>query len=132
LECSFAAQGTTLSKYHLEASFAYWGTVKADTAEKWESILQLYNQLLQLEYSPIAALDRTFALSKVKGAELAIIEAEKLKLENNHYYFTLLGALYKGLDDEKSRIKYEKAYLLAKTKEDKAVLERKLVNSSQT
>lgn len=121
-----AAQGTTLSKYHLEASIAYWSTVKADTAEKWESILHLYNQLLQLEYSPIAALNRTFALSKVKGAEVAIIEAEKLKLENNRYYFTLLGALYKDLDNAKSRINYEKAYSLAKTKGDKAVLERKL------
>lgn len=33
--------------------------------EKWENILQLYNLLLQLEYSPIVALNRIFALSKV-------------------------------------------------------------------
>jgi RNA polymerase sigma factor (sigma-70 family) len=47
-----ASQGKLLSKYHLEAGIAYWHTQKADTSEKWESILQLYNQLLQIEYSP--------------------------------------------------------------------------------
>ncbi|MEP6468117.1 MAG: sigma-70 family RNA polymerase sigma factor, partial [Parafilimonas sp.] len=34
-------QGNAISKYHLEASIAYWHTIKADTKEKWESILQL-------------------------------------------------------------------------------------------
>src|SRR5690606_12899932 len=47
------------SRYHLEAGIAYWHTVKADTHEKWENILQLYNNLLMLEYSPVAALNRT-------------------------------------------------------------------------
>jgi RNA polymerase sigma factor (sigma-70 family) len=59
--------GNSLSKYHLEASIAFWYTVKADTKEKWENILQLYNRLLQLEYSPIAALNRTYSLSKANG-----------------------------------------------------------------
>ena len=75
-----ASHGNKLSKYHLEASIAYWYTIKADSKEKWESILQLYNQLLQLEYSPVAALNRTYALSKANGKAQAIIEAEKLQL----------------------------------------------------
>ncbi|MFN8456985.1 MAG: DUF6596 domain-containing protein, partial [Anaerolineae bacterium] len=62
LSCS--ASGNKISKYHLEAAIAYWHTHKKDSPEKWENILQLYNQLLQLEYSPIAALNRTYALSK--------------------------------------------------------------------
>ena len=61
-----SAQGNKLSKYHLEASIAYWHTIKEDTKEKWENILQLYNQLLQLQYSPVAALNRTYALSKAR------------------------------------------------------------------
>ena len=43
-----AARGHKISKYHLEAGIAYWNTQKEDTHEKWESILQFYNQLLQL------------------------------------------------------------------------------------
>ena len=62
-----AASGNEISKYHLEASIAYWHTQKKDTKEKWETILQLYNRLLQIEYSPIAALNRTFVLSKTSG-----------------------------------------------------------------
>ncbi len=121
-----AAQGNKLSKYHLEASIAYWHTIKADTKEKWETILRLYNQLLITEYSPIAALNRTFALSKVRGKEEAIGEAEKLKLTDNHYYYTLLGELYRDIDNEKSRSNFEKALFLAKTRTDKQVIQKKI------
>jgi RNA polymerase sigma factor (sigma-70 family) len=121
-----ASQGNELSKYHLEASIAYWHTIKADTIEKWENILQLYNQLLQLEYSPIAALNRTFALSKVKGKETAIGEAEKLKLTGNRFYFTLLGELYSNIDNNKARDNFQKAISLAKTQTDKLVIQKKM------
>lgn len=84
-----SSRGNTISKYHLEAGIAYWHTQKGDTKEKWENILQLYNLLLQLEYSPIAALNRTYALSRANGIPEAIVEAEKLNLQANHYYFTL-------------------------------------------
>ncbi len=43
-----SASGPALTKYHLEANIAYWHCVKEDGVEKWENILQLYNQLLQL------------------------------------------------------------------------------------
>jgi len=115
-----------ISKYQLEAGIAYWNTQKADTREKWENILQLYNLLLQFEYSPIAALNRTYALSKVNGKLQAIIEAEKLKLENSHYYFTLLGELYLGIDDDKAKQNFQRAFLLAKTNTDKQTIKKKL------
>ena len=121
-----ASQGNSFSKYHLEASIAYWHTNKQDTNEKWENILQLYNKLLQIEYSPIAALNRTFALSKTYGKEKAIIEAEKLQLINNHYYFVLLGELYKDIDNEKAKVYLEKALALAKTQADKKIIITKI------
>ena len=67
---NLASTGDKISKYHLEAGIAYWHTIKADSKEKWENILQLYNRLLLIEYSPIAALNRTFALSKANGKHL--------------------------------------------------------------
>lgn len=118
-----AARGNKLSKYHLEANIAYWHTVKTDHKEKWEHILQLHNQLLVMEYSPIAALNRTFALSKVKGKEEAIFEAEKLNLTGNHFYFTLLGELYKGIDNDKAKVNFQKALSLAKTTPDKRIIQ---------
>ena len=121
-----ASQGNTLSKYHLEASIAYWHTIKADTKEKWENILQLFNQLLQIDYSPIAALNRTYALSKANGKGEAIIEAEKLKLTNNHFYFTLLGELYSDIDNNKAKENFQKALSLAKTQTDKQTIQKKI------
>jgi RNA polymerase sigma factor (sigma-70 family) len=121
-----AANGTSLSKYHLEAAIAYWHTNKTDTTEKWENILQLYNQLLRIEYSPIAALNRTYALAKANGIEEAIVEAEKLHLTDNHFYYTLLGELYKNSDFKKSKEHFEKALSLAKTPADKQTIQRKM------
>ncbi|GAB3524646.1 RNA polymerase sigma factor [Emticicia fontis] len=121
-----ASQGTRFSRYHLESSIAYWHTIKADTNEKWESILQLYNQLLIFEYSPIAALNRTFAFSKVYGKPKAIAEAEKLKLNDNPYYFTLLGELYKELDKAKAKENFQKAYQFAGTQADRQVIQKQM------
>jgi RNA polymerase sigma factor (sigma-70 family) len=120
-----ASTGKSLSRYHLEAGIAYWHTIKTDSTEKWENILQLYNHLLQMAYSPIAALNRTFALFKARGAEQAIIEAEKLQLTTNHFYCMLLGELYAGSDQVKARAHFEQALALARTKPDKqAILKR--------
>ena len=121
-----ASKGNEISKYHIEASIAYWHTIKTDTKEKWENILQLYNKLLQIEYSPIAALNRTFALSKANGKQEAIGEAEKLNLLGNHFYFTLLGELYTDVDNKKAKDYFQKAMELAKTQTDKLTIQKKI------
>jgi len=121
-----AASGETISKYHIEATIAYWNTQKADTGEKWENMLQLYDRLLQIDYSPIAALNRTYALSKVSGKPAAIAEAEKLNLTSNQFYFALLGELYTGIDDNQARLHFQRAADLARTAADKQALQRKI------
>jgi RNA polymerase sigma-70 factor (ECF subfamily) len=123
---NLSAEGDEMSSYHLEARIAYWHCTKEDTKEKWEEILQLYNQLLQINYSPAIALHRTFALYKANGWQPALIEAEKLKLDNNHFYFILLGELYKNVDTCKARLNFEKAYALAKTQTEKMSIQRKI------
>ncbi|HLZ86765.1 MAG TPA: DUF6596 domain-containing protein [Puia sp.] len=119
-----ASQGDVLSRYHLEASIAYWHTIKTDSREKWENILQLYNRLLTIAYSPIAALNRTFALSKANGKQEAIAAAEKLQLTENPYYYTLLGELYRDIDNGKAMVHLQRAYTLARTQTDKRIIQR--------
>jgi RNA polymerase sigma-70 factor (ECF subfamily) len=121
-----AATPNELTKYHLEAAIAYWHTYKEDTPEKWESILQLYNNLLILEYSPIAALNRTFALARVKGKPAAIAEAEKLGLTGNHFYYSLLGNLYTDIDNAKAIQHFETALQLAASASDKATITKNI------
>jgi len=117
-----ASRGKLLTKYHLEAAIAYWHTQKKDSIEKWENILQFYNKLLQIEYSPIAALNRTYALSKANGKETAIIEAEKLQLNGNHLYHSLLGNLYSNYNNEKAMEHFQKALALARSASDKTTI----------
>lgn len=119
-----SAKGQEISKYHLEASIAYWHSTKTVNPDKWENILQLYNKLLQIDYSPIVALNRTYALSKATGKEAALIEAEKLKLKDNHLYFSLLGNLYTDLDNEKALGNYQQALRIAPKNADKLVLRK--------
>ncbi|MCE6990978.1 RNA polymerase sigma factor [Dyadobacter sp. CY323] len=121
-----SSSGNVLSKYHLEAGIAYFHTIKNDTKEKWESILQLYNQLLINEYSPMAALNRTYALSKANGKEIAIKEAEKLNLTTHHLYHALLGELYTGIDNNKAADHFRKSLDLTNSKADQKVILKKL------
>ena len=121
-----SAGGKQVTRYHLEAAIAYWHTLKEDTHEKWENILQLYNRLLQMEYSPIAALNRTYALSKANGKEEAIVEAEKLNLDANHFYHSLLANLYEDINPEKELDHLQRAWTLARNTNDKTLLAKKI------
>ena len=123
---NLASRGSSLTKYHVEAGIGYWHTVKEDSPEKWEHILQYYNQLLLIEYSPIAALNRTYALSKANGKTAAIKEAEKLQLNSNHLYHSLLGELYRGVNDAVAVKHFEQAYQLASAAADKKIIAAKI------
>jgi RNA polymerase sigma factor (sigma-70 family) len=126
-----ASQGNEISKYHLEAGIAYWHTIKADSKEKWENILQLYNQLLLIEYSPVAALNRTYALAKANGKPEAIMEAEKINLGESQLYHSLLGELYTGIDNTKAISHWKVALGLTKSPTDKTLINRKILECSQ-
>lgn len=82
----------------------------------------MYNQLILIEYSSIIALNRTFALAKVYGNDEAIKEAEKLDLNDNNYYHSLLGYLFA----DKSIDHYNTAIRLTKSKTEKQTL-RKII-----
>lgn len=121
-----ASTGNEITHYHLEAGIAYWHTIKEDTREKWEQILLLYDALLLIAHTPIAALNRVYALAKLQGAVAGIAAAEALQLKNNHYYFTLLGELYTGIDRLKARSQFQMALSLAKTRIDRQLIMKKL------
>ncbi|MEH6309056.1 DUF6596 domain-containing protein [Olivibacter sp. CPCC 100613] len=121
-----AMRGNELSSYHIEAQIAYRHCQRDGTPEKWEAILQLYDQLQLVSYSPSAALNRIFALYKVHGWKIALAEAETLRVENNHFYFILLGELYKNTDLLKARASFQRAVLLAKTETEKEYIRKKI------
>lgn len=121
-----SARGDEVSSYHLEARIACWHCIKEDSPEKWEGILHLYDQLLKVNYSPSVVLNRIYALYKVKGSEAALAEAKELNMGDNHFYFVLLGELYKYSDQEKAKSNFEKAKSLVKTETEKKEIEKKI------
>ena len=123
---NISMSGNEVTTYHIEARIAFRHCHKDDTPEKWRDILDLYNQLLHVNYSPVVALNRVYALYKVYGAKAAIQEAEELLLFNNHFYFVLLGELYRHIDKEKSKTLFEKALQMAGTDTERKAIQKKL------
>ena len=108
-----------------------FGVLKNQTQKKnGENVLQLYNRLLQIQYSPIAALNRTYALSKANSREEAIVEAEKLNLIDNPFYFGLLGELWLDIDNKKSIENFKKAFVLAKTETGRLAIQARMAKIS--
>ncbi|MDW3649483.1 MAG: sigma-70 family RNA polymerase sigma factor [Bacteroidia bacterium] len=125
-----SANGNNVSKYHLEAAIAYWHTT--EVPNKWDNILQLYNRLLLVEYSPIIAMNRTYALAIANSAEEAIIEARKLNLEDNYYYYWLMAELFRLNLEPEMEIEYlNKALDSAKKISEKEILKTKLDKASR-
>lgn len=120
-----ACDGSEISKYHLEAGIAYWHTMPA-AENKWEQILQLYNQLILLEYSPMAALNRAFAFARVYGYKKAIQETERLNLTGNPYYYKVLGYLYEPIDKVKAIDHYQNAIKLTRSKAEKQMIQKEI------
>ena len=100
---SRSAAGEELTKYHLEAAIAACHcAAKEYESTDWPQILVLYDRLMQIDYSPIVALNRAIVLAKVHGPEAgleavaAIGELEKL----NSYYllYAVLGEFETSLN----------------------------------
>lgn len=121
-----ASAGNALSPYHLEAAIAYWHTIREDKPEKWEAVLQLYDQLLAIKYSPIAAMNRIYALAKAKGKLVAVKEALPLEMHTNPFWLALMGELYSGMDNRKAIVFFEKAIALVDAETAKNLLRHKL------
>jgi RNA polymerase sigma-70 factor, ECF subfamily len=76
---SEAAEGDVISPYHLQAAIAavHAGPQSGEDPD-WKTILAHYDQLMELAPSPIVALNRVVAISKVEGAQPALDSLEKL------------------------------------------------------
>ncbi|UJH67910.1 RNA polymerase sigma factor [Allomuricauda sp. SCSIO 65647] len=120
-----SATGNVVTKYHLEAAIAYWHT--KETKEKWYNIVQLYDKLLTIEYSPVIAMNRVYALARASSIDKAIQEAHELELKDNHHYFCLLAELYHMNNTIDKEIEYlDKAIEFANKECEKELIKSKL------
>lgn len=103
-----SSRGDQASEYHLQAAIAACHSLSPDAASTdWQRILRLYDHLLQLNSSPVIALNRAVALARVEGPEKAIAAVEcildRQPLDSYHLFHAVLGEL------ESQRRQYEAA-----------------------
>jgi RNA polymerase sigma factor (sigma-70 family) len=114
-------QATTtqdLSEYHLEAGIAACHCVAADYATTdWPGILHLYDLLLNLNPSPVIALNRAVALAEVAGTEAGLEAIRQIQdsatINSYHFFYATRAELYLKLGDYESACHdYEQALKL--------------------
>jgi RNA polymerase sigma-70 factor, ECF subfamily len=99
-----SAEGPRMTPYHVQAAIASVHARATDpAATDWKAILGLYDDLLALATSPVTALNRIVALSKVEGPLVALAEIAELDREPILADYYLLPAvkaeLLSGLGD---------------------------------
>ena len=96
-----SAAGEEFTQYHLQAGIAACHCAAPDFASTdWRQILLLYDHLVQIDESPIVALNRAVAVANVHGpaAGIAAIEGIPGRTELDSYYL-----LYAVLGDFEAR-----------------------------
>lgn len=93
-----SATGTKLTPYHLEAAMASVHATARDTKDTdWSAIIELYDQLMSLNPSPIVALNRAIAIAQRDGPERGIAEIQAIadadRLAAYPFYPAALGEL---------------------------------------
>jgi RNA polymerase sigma-70 factor (ECF subfamily) len=124
--------GDELSEYHLQAAIAATHARAADEASTdWPGILALYDQLLAINSSPIVALNRAVALSRVRGpaAGLAALESidRSRMLRRYHLLPAVRAELWMQIGDRgRAAACYQEALACPCTDPERRFLARKL------
>lgn len=91
-----SAAGTVVSAYHLQAGVAACHcAAPAAKSTNWHKILSLYDRLVELDHSPIVALNRAVAVSHVHGPAAGMSAVKSLRdrreLQSYHLLYAILG-----------------------------------------
>jgi RNA polymerase sigma-70 factor (ECF subfamily) len=127
-----SAQGEELSEYHLQAGIAACHAAAPNPeATDWQSILAHYDTLIEINPSPIVALNRAVALAMIQGPEAGIKELKRissLRQMQSYYLFpATLAEFYKQKGEPKKAGEYYRQALnLAGTEPERRFLQRKL------
>jgi RNA polymerase sigma factor (sigma-70 family) len=132
-----SAQGTVVSPFHLEAGIALYHCAAPDyTSTDWQSILQLYDALIELYPSPVYLLNRAIVVAQLQGPEAgihALLESESLALLRHYYLFdATLGELYRRTGDlPRARHYLESAKQKTASRSDHEILDRRLAQCAE-
>jgi RNA polymerase sigma-70 factor, ECF subfamily len=92
----------------------------------WRQILQLYDQLLALAPSPVAALNRAVAVAEVDGPGAALAALDDLRLDGYYLFHAIRADLFRRLERyADAALAYDAAIALAGNNAERAFLQRR-------
>lgn len=125
-------ENKSISSYHILATISAYYSIAIDyQSTDWKSILALYDNLIQLDNSPLVLLNRAIVLSKVSGAAKAISELEQLKhvpaLQTHHLFYSIQAELFiEQKQFSKAKKALQTAIQLAPLENEKILLQSRL------
>ena len=134
---SKSAAGDEITTYHLQAGIAACHCAVRDyESTDWPRILSLYDQLLELDDSPVIALNRAVAVANVHGPKAGIeaVGAIQNGSQLNSYYllYAVLGEFEKQLNNfQAAADHFRKALQLTELTSEQLFLSKRLRDSEK-
>ena len=127
-----SAYGSELTVWHLRAEIASLHATAPSTAETdWPRIASIYDDLVDVDASPVVALARAVAVGRAEGAVAGL--AALPTIEGNPYSEAARGVFLAELGRRaESRQHFERALTLARTEPERRLMERRLRSGSAT
>jgi RNA polymerase sigma-70 factor, ECF subfamily len=120
--------GDNLSEWHIQAAIAATYASAPCSAEiDWATILEHYNQLLEMTNSPVVALNRAVVVMKVHGAEAALAVLRPLQGNKDLQNYHLLPAMNGHVLAALGRLEEAKAAFAAALKCDCTIPEKRFL-----
>jgi RNA polymerase sigma-70 factor (ECF subfamily) len=132
-----SAAGEELAAYHLQAGIAACHCAAKDyDSTDWRQILLLYDRLMEIDNSPVIALNRAVAVANVHGPKAGIeaVEAIQNASQLNSYYllYAVLGEFEKQLNNFQAAIdNFRKALELTDLISEQSFLSKRLQDSQE-
>ncbi|HVR44172.1 MAG TPA: DUF6596 domain-containing protein [Thermoanaerobaculia bacterium] len=124
--------GRELSRFHVEAAIAavHAGAESFERTD-WRRVIELYDELLAIRPSPIAALNRSVAVAKLEGAKAGLDALESVANDPRLRDYALLPALQGDYwlelgDRPRAAAAFERALTMPMSSPEKDFLREKL------
>jgi RNA polymerase sigma factor (sigma-70 family) len=129
---SHSASGEQITEYHLQAGIAACHCAAPDyQSTNWPHILTLYDGLVQVDDSPVVALNRAVAVANVHGVNAGVDAVaaiqNRTKLDTYYLLYAVMGEFEAQLKHHESAAShFRRALELADTKSERQFLARKM------
>ena len=113
--------------YQIQAAInAVHSDATAAAATDWRQIVQLYDQLVSIDPSPIVALNRAVAVAEVEGPHAALTLVDRLDLDRYYLFHAIRADLLRRLGrNAEAAVAYDAAIASTENVAERQFLQRK-------